>query len=381
MRKELSEAASNLSNPYLEAWKAAGKKIVGYTCTYVPVEIIAAAGLLPFRLRGLSATATDVPDSYYGPFVCSYPKCLLQTAGEGKYGFLDGVVITNGCDTMRRMDETWRKAGEDIPGIVPGFWYYYGTPHKVEDYALKWYEDENRQLITSLEKYFGIKVSNHDLWEQITLYNKGRQLLQRLELLRMRDEFIISGTDATAIILASTAMPWTDYVPMLEETINELEQAKSNGIKGKRLLLAGSVTDDCDLVRVIEESGAIVVADTLCFGSKLFDDLVENQGDPVKALSKRYLQRTFCPRMFGYYQPRYEALKNKALKAKADGIILQNVRFCDLHGSEHGLFERDLEAIGIPCLRIEREYGPLSEDGRIRMRVDAFLERIQEREA
>ena len=377
MRKELSEAANQLNNGSLLAWKAAGKKVVGYSCTYVPSEIIAAAGLLPYRLRGIEASTTDIGDSYYGPVVCSYPKCLLQLVGEGKYSFLDGAIITNGCDTMRRLEECWRKAGEDISGIMPAYYHYYGTPHKVEPYSLKWFEEENRLLIESLEKHFGVTITDERLREQIELYNKGRRLLQRLEDLRMQDDIVISGTDATAIILASTALPWSEYVPLLEETIAELEQAKTDGRKGKRVLLGGSVTDDTDLVRVIEEAGAVVVADTLCFGSKLFDDLVNPEGDPVKALSQRYLNRSFCPRMFAYYQPRYQSLKQKALKAKVDGVILQNVRFCDMHGSENGLFERDLEAAGIPCIRIEREYGPLVEDGRVRMRVDAFLERIQ----
>ncbi|MEN6474884.1 MAG: 2-hydroxyacyl-CoA dehydratase family protein [Syntrophaceae bacterium] len=377
MRKELSEAANQLNNGSVQAWKAAGKKVVGYSCTYVPSEIIGAAGLLPYRLRGIEAATTDIGDSYYGPVVCSYPKCLLQLAGEGTYRFLDGAIITNGCDTMRRLEECWRKANEDIPGILPAYYHYYGTPHKVEPYSLKWFEEENRLLIESLENHFGVKITDERLREQIELYNTGRRLLQRLEKLRMRDEIVISGTDATTIILASTALPWSEYVPLLEETLGELEQAKPNGMKGKRVLLGGSVTDDTDLVRVIEEAGAVVVADTLCFGSKLFDDLVSTEGDPVKALSERYLNRSFCPRMFAYYQPRYQSLKEKALKAKVDGVILQNVRFCDMHGSENGLFERDLEAMGIPCIRIEREYGPLVEDGRVRMRVDAFLERIQ----
>ena len=63
-------------------------------------------------------------------------------------------------------------------------------------------------------------------------------------------------------------------------------------------------------------------------------------------------------------------------RAAVDGVVLQNIRFCDLHGSENSLFERDLEAKGIPCLKIEREYGPLVETGRIRMRLEAFLERL-----
>jgi hypothetical protein len=47
-----------------------------------------------------------------------------------------------------------------------------------------------------------------------------------------------------------------------------------------------------------------------------------------------------------------------------------------MHGSENGLMARDLKRMGIPVLRIEREYGPLADTGRIKLRVDAFLEQI-----
>jgi benzoyl-CoA reductase/2-hydroxyglutaryl-CoA dehydratase subunit BcrC/BadD/HgdB len=80
--------------------------------------------------------------------------------------------------------------------------------------------------------------------------------------------------------------------------------------------------------------------------------------------------------MLGYYKSRHSFVTGVIEKAKVDGVILQNVRFCDLHGSENSIFERDFEAQGIPCLKLEREYGPLSETGRIRMRIDAFMERI-----
>jgi benzoyl-CoA reductase/2-hydroxyglutaryl-CoA dehydratase subunit BcrC/BadD/HgdB len=69
-------------------------------------------------------------------------------------------------------------------------------------------------------------------------------------------------------------------------------------------------------------------------------------------------------------------LKEKALKAKVEGVILENIRFCDLHGSENGLLERDFERMGVPAMRLEREHGPLNETGRVRMRIDAFVERI-----
>ena len=71
-----------------------------------------------------------------------------------------------------------------------------------------------------------------------------------------------------------------------------------------------------------------------------------------------------------------KVFKIKLVDAGADGIVFQNIRFCDLHGSENGLLERIFEKAGVPCLRLEREYGPLAEAGRLRMRLDAFMERL-----
>jgi benzoyl-CoA reductase/2-hydroxyglutaryl-CoA dehydratase subunit BcrC/BadD/HgdB len=103
---------------------------------------------------------------------------------------------------------------------------------------------------------------------------------------------------------------------------------------------------------------------------------VSEEGDPVEELAKRSLAHNDCPRMYGEYRERLNRLREKAEKGRVHGVILQNIRFCDLHGSENGLFERDLEKLGIPCMRLEREYGPIVESGRMKMRIDAFLERI-----
>ncbi len=169
------------------------------------------------------------------------------------------------------------------------------------------------------------------------------------------------------------------FIKLLGEHLDTLEKEK--GMTGKkRLLLAGSVIDDLDFIRLIEELDSVIVADSLCFGSKCYTDQVSLNVDPMAAISDRYLNHTCCPRMYGRYRERLAFIKNKVQKAKVDGIILQNIRFCDMHGADNGLMARDLEAEGIPVLTLEREYGPLVEKGRIRMRVEAFLERIHQRE-
>jgi benzoyl-CoA reductase/2-hydroxyglutaryl-CoA dehydratase subunit BcrC/BadD/HgdB len=142
-------------------------------------------------------------------------------------------------------------------------------------------------------------------------------------------------------------------------------------------MLIGSANDDVDFVHLVEESGSIVVADSVCYGSRSYSEMVDEKGDPVQALAATYMNYNICPRMYGAYKDRLAYMSKLAEKTGVQGIILQNVRFCDLHGSENSVIERDLEAKGIPCMKLEREYGPLVETGRIRLRVDALLERIE----
>ena len=376
MMNDWKEIVSTNENAYVKKWKESGKAVIGYPCTYVPDEIIYAADILPYRLRGTGTTSSSIGDTYFGPVICSFPKCVLQLAGEGKFNFLDGAIIVPGCDSMRRLDECWRKAGDDYPGTVPGFFHYFGVPHKVTDYSLKWSHEEALKLKQKIEEHFGVKITDEALKSAIRVYNESRRLLIQLDKLRAGDDLVMTGEDALAIIMAASAMPRDEYNKLLRKTLAQMEDLKTPIAGRKRLMLVGSVNDDLEFMKVIEDCGAVIVADTLCFGSRSYSDLTEEDGDPLFALTKRYLNHAYCPRMFGYYKERLKNIMDRARKAKVDGIILQNIRFCDLHGSENGIFERDLEKEGIPCMRMEREYGPLTESGRVKMRIDAFLERI-----
>lgn len=380
MREEILEAATHLTNRYLDQWKEEGKKVIGYPCTFVPEEIIYAAGMLPYRLRGIGASSTRFADTYFGHVICSFPKCILELVGEAKYNFLDGAIVSDGCDAGRRLDECWRKAGDDHEGILPPYFFAFAVPHKVSAYSHKWFTGEIRRLLRSLEEKLDTQITEQSLSDAIRICNDARVLLQALDAFRTAEKVLISGADAQAIALAATAMPKNEFNRILRDLLRTLDQARKEGkegLKGKRLLFAGSTSDDINLFRVIEEQGAVIVADTQCFGSRSYVEFVEEDLDPVEAIAKRYLNRSTCPRMFGYYKDRLRFIAERARQAKVDGVILQNIRFCDLHGADNGLFQRDLEKMGIPSILIEREYGPLSEEGRISMRVEAFLESLR----
>ena len=372
------EATTTIFNPSIQSWREAGKKVVGYTCSYVPAEIFYAADILPVRIRGIETEGVEIGDAYFGPFICSFPKCILQLAGKGKYKFMDGAIITPGCDAMRRLDECWRKAGEDYEGIVPPFFYYFDVPHKTLPHGMKWFREEIQMLISALKSHFQVDFSDDDLRRAIVLYNRGRNLLKELEEMRTRPEVPITGTEAFAVAVAGTVMPREAYTEQLEQLLQDLKNREPVSAGKKRILVIGSISDDIQIVELIEKNeNALVVAENLCFGVRYEGNLVAETGDPVEAMAEGYLGECTCPRMFGKYKERLEILKKKIDAAAIDGVIMQNIRFCDLHGSEHGLLERDLEKAGIPCLKIEREYGPLTDTGRMQMRIQAFLERIE----
>ena len=280
---------------------------------------------------------------------------------------------------MRRLDECWRKAGDDHPGIVPGFFYYFDVPHKTEPHGTAWFEEEIRNLICAVETRFNVCITPEKLQASIVLFNKGRDLLARMEALRSARPGAISGADAFAVAVAGTVMPREDYTRQLADYLAAVsDRGKSNAPKGqKRLMVLGSISDDMALIELIEADGqAVVAAENLCFGVRHDGHPIQETGDPAAALARGYLGASTCPRMFGQYKARLASVLAAIERGAIDGVVLQNIRFCDLHGSENSLFERDLEAKGIPCLKIEREYGPLVETGRIRMRLEAFLERL-----
>ncbi|MFP4474853.1 MAG: 2-hydroxyacyl-CoA dehydratase subunit D [Desulfatibacillaceae bacterium] len=381
MNNLFRHAATRHDVPAIHQWKEAGGRVVGHTCSFMPLEILDAAGILPVRLRGIGTTEMHIGDTYFGPFVCRYPKALLQLVGDGTYDYLDGAVVSTGCDAMRRMDDCWRKLAEDAPGTLPPFFHYFDVPQKVEPHARDWFAGQVRKLISALEAHFGVTISDRDLARAIRARNRVRGLLWELELLRRNIPARVSGTEAFAAVLAGAVLPPELFANELESALARIRDDMPDAQQGRRrVLVGGSISDDLELIEMVEDSGAVVVADNLCFGVRHASDRVEEGRDPVEALSERYLSRSVCPRMFGNYKTRLAGMREKIGDAGVDGVILENVRFCDLHGSENGLLEHDLEASGIPCIRVEREYGPFSDTGRLNMRVGAFVEQLRNKE-
>jgi len=229
-----------------------------------------------------------------------------------------------------------------------------------------------------LEEHFQVRIGEEALKSSITLFNRMRTLLKEIYRLRSSNPAILSAEEVTKIVMLGMILPKEDYVSLLEALLEELRAvALSAPIEiHPRLMLMGSELDNPQYFRIIEESGARIVMDDLCCGSRYFWDLVPEEGDPLEALAVRYLNKLPCPRMHPARQ-RLERLLSLAQEFQVEGVVYQSIKFCDLHAGIFPIIKREFNGIDIPVLRLEREY-LLPSSGQTRTRIQAFIELLQE---
>jgi benzoyl-CoA reductase subunit C len=370
--EELTAVSGTLENRYIREWKAGGRKVIGYACTYLPEELLYAVDILPYRITGNGVSDTSKADSYMSRVNCSFARCCLEAALTSKYDFLDGVIFVNGCDHIRRCYENWavhETAARPFMHMLP-------VPHRISEQGYAWFKEEVTTMKEAVEKRFGIKLNPGRLKEAISVYNETRRLLRRVYDLRASDSPPFTGAQALILTAASTLMPKETFNRLLAEILQEAEKKPREKNNKTRLVIAGSLMDDPEFIENVESLGAVVVSDALCFGARTIWNLTPETDDPFDALCRRYYEHEPCPRMSGEYKRRLGFLKDQIQRTHADGAILEYIKFCDQHGTDNALLKNSLEKENIPVIELERQYGPLADTGRVRTRIQAFLERI-----
>ena len=370
---ELTSIASNLVNPAIEEWKQQDKKVVGFMCTYVPEEILYAANILPVRLRAPNCVETTSADVYLSHLNCTFIRSCLQFTLEDKYKFLDGLVFTNSCDHVRRMYDILREIRPtDFPLL-----YLISVPHKVDDDLISWFRDELDRFKESVEKTFGVEITDASLRNAIDVYNETRSLLRQLYDLRKGKNLPLTGAETLSVIVAGFSLPKNRYNELLRQLLDELGEREGISDYRARLMIAGSGgCDNPSYLQVMEDLGGFIVTDSLCFGSRYFWEPVEVGNDPLFNLAKSYLNRPSCPRMVDNAGERCDFIKQMVKDYNVDGVVFQRIRYCDLWGGQLLYLEKEMKESSIPMLSIDREYS-LGAVGQLRTRVQAFLERIE----
>ena len=93
------------------------KGLIGFTCAYTPLPLIAAAEFTPYRIL----PNVDCPDQagrLLHDNLCPHVKLVLDRAMSGKIPDLKGMVFMNSCDSMRRLHDAWKKVQPGMNAVI-----------------------------------------------------------------------------------------------------------------------------------------------------------------------------------------------------------------------------------------------------------------------
>ena len=148
-----------------------------------------------------------------------------------------------------------------------------------------------------------------------------------------------------------------------------------------RVALVGSEVDDLGLTKLIEDTGAFIVADRFCFVSTPGREeiLLNEEEDALTQVCRHYLEVSECPRFMSNEKinQRRETVDALAREYGAEGIIFEQIKFCDFWAFERALASHIQEKeYGHPVLSIDRPYNARS-SGQLRTRMQAFVESLE----
>ena len=130
---------------------------------------------------------------------------------------------------------------------------------------------------------------------------------------------------------------------------------------------------------MVETSGAVVVCEEMCTGTRYFENLVDETQTTLegqfRALSERYMKNNCA--CFTPNEGRIDDILRLAREYEVDGVIDTNLKFCTLYDVEKSAVAKALEEEGIPVLSLETDYTD-NDVEQLRTRVGAFVEMLGE---
>ena len=359
-----------------------GKHPLGYNCYYIPETLLNLPGCFSSRLRAPRCVSTDIASYYMTTRNCPYVRSILERAIEGGYNYLEALFGAESCAAMERMEEHFVlinpvKNEKFFSTIID-------PPMKGDENNLKYYKAQLQlKVVDKLRDELGVDVSEEAMKKAIEDHNEISRVITEIGDYRKLSNPPITGYEFHVIQLVSQVCPHYLILPYLQETLEELKtrEPEPKFPFRARVALVGSEVDDPEFTRLIESCGAMVVADRYCFGSfPSRDQIVIQEGETAfDAICRHYLHWNQCARFMDGMKidQRHSEVKRLVDEFKADGVIYENMKFCEFWSYEKVLashiFVNDLH---IPTCTIEKEYA-LGAVGQLRTRFQAFIESLE----
>lgn len=378
LEKLLLESCNEL---VMEA-KNEGRKAIGSVCSLIPEPLLNLPGCFSVRIRAPRTGSIEMGTYYMTSIMCECCRAILERAIEGGYEFLDCILAPDACAQMNRCVENIDKLklcnGKDF------FITYSDVPMKSDETALEHYVRQMKQYVLEpLNRTYNIDISDNALRLAVDEHNKICRLIKKLGDYRKEDNPKITGYEFSLFCLATYCCPKDKIIDILTKTCEEVKNRKKDDKNPyrARVVVAGSEIDDPDFIKLAEDAGANVVADRYCFGSLpgRQEIILNEKEDILTQICRFYMEKGQCPRFMDTHKikERHEYMDKLVKEYGADGIIYEQIKFCDYWGYERAYASHVMrEEYGYPVLSVDRPY-VVGNSGQLRTRIQAFVESIE----
>ena len=318
-----------------------GSIVLGYTCYHIPEVLLNVDNCISVRLRAPKTGSLDISTYYMSNYTCDYARALVERAIEGGYQFLDAMIGVDACSAMNRSMEHFEVL--KVNSKEKFFVTHTDMPLKVTDYYIDSYTTQMREhVLNRLTETFGVDTSDEALRKAVAEHNEVCKIISEIAEMRKLDNPIITGYEFHILNLVSYTCPKALILPYLRETLAELKKRKPDAKSPYRARVA------------IEE-------------------------DVLRQICRHYMETSECARYISdeKVHQRRETADRLAREYKADGIIYEQMKYCDYWGFERALASYVMNTeYGWPVLSIDRVYNN-GYSGQLRTRVQAFVESLE----
>ncbi|UZP66308.1 double-cubane-cluster-containing anaerobic reductase [Desulfovibrio mangrovi] len=363
----------------LQDAKAAGRKVIGTFCVFVPEELTLAADAVHVGLCAGADAGTEQAEKLVPRNTCALIKSFIgfKLARLCPYTeSCDMIVGETTCDGKKKAYEAF---GDYVNMHVMEL------PQTKSGDARELFRAEVVRFKNELERLTGVTITPEKLAQGIRTANDKRRALQRLSALRAANPAPISGRDALLINQVSFYDDPVRFTQSVNTLCDEMEAriARGEGIapeKTARLLLSGCpmAVPNWKLPYVMESSGAVIVGEESCIGTRNIRDLVDESATSmdamIDAIVDRYM-RIDCA-CFTPNTERLENVVNLTKDLKADGVVHYSLMFCQPYAHEAIKVDKVLREEGIPMLSIETDYS-MEDVEQLKTRIEAFVEMVK----
>ncbi|EJU22087.1 2-hydroxyglutaryl-CoA dehydratase, D-component [Peptoanaerobacter stomatis] len=375
MLKQLLEKCEDIAlNPkkyvcdYIEK---SGKKAIGMIPVFGPEELVDAAGMFPVGLWGGYNVKLDLSKQYFPAFCASIVHAIIELGLNGTYNMLSGVVMPGMSDTLISLSQNWRSGVKNIPSIF----IVYPQNRKL-DCGVEYLVEELEFVKGKLEAIRGSEIKDEEIQESIKLYNEHRALMREFSMLASSHPNTIKNRDRSFVFKSAYFIPKKDHTEMVKQINEELKKLPEEKYDGKKIVVAGLIFDDLNILDILEQNKIRIVGDYLAHESVQYNTDVPEVGK--NALERLANQWKNIEGFSAAYEPNKlvgELSIELMKKTKADGAMFAQTKFSDLDEYDMPLFVKDMRDAHLPVLAIEVDQQDANSE-QIRTKIQTFAEML-----